>query len=122
MMMMMMMMVSYLMLSLYACSMLGALGRVVTFETCCEWELLSVQIATLLFQFTVPKYIYPYVSKVHAGSFRVCIINRTLAWITGSLMCILDHTYVSIYTQGLGTPTASQHNTFDLDFFSSLCL
>ena len=30
-------------------------------------------------------------------------------------MCIHDHTYVSIYTQGLGTPTASQHNTFDLD-------
>ena len=51
--------------------------------------------------------------KVHAGSFRVSIIHRTLTWTTGSLTCVRDHYYVCVCTLGLGTPTASQHNVFD---------
>ena len=38
---------------------------------------LTVQIITLLFTFTVHKYMYPSVSKVHAGSFRVSVIHYT---------------------------------------------
>ena len=46
--------------------------------------------------------------KVHAESFRASIIHRT--WITVSLTYIHDHSYVCVYTQGLGTPTESaQH-------------
>ena len=63
-------------------------------------------------------------SKVHAGSFRVFAIHRTLTWTTGSLTCVLDYSYACVYTQGvghliilmrayrcvcaLGTPTASR--------------
>ena len=68
-----------------------------------------MQIITLLFSFTVHKYIYPPVSKVHAGSFCVSIIHRTLTWTIGSLTCVRDYSYACVYTQGLGTPTASQH-------------
>ena len=46
------------------------------------------------------------VQHVHAGSFHV--IHRTLTWTTGSLMCVHNHSYLCIYTRGLGTPT-SQH-------------
>ena len=35
-----------------------------------------------LFKFTVKKYIYPSVSKMHAGSFRVSAIHQTLTWTT----------------------------------------
>ena len=49
-------------------SMLGVLGRVVSFETCCQWALLSVQIFRL-FKFTVQNDIYPSVSKVRLGHF-----------------------------------------------------
>ena len=42
------------------------------FEACCQWEILNVQIITLLFPFTVQKYIYPPVNKVHDGSFSCC--------------------------------------------------
>ena len=54
-------------------------------------------------------------SGVHvpAGYFRVSIIHWTLKWTTGSLMCVHDLSYACVYTQGLGTPTASQHNVFD---------
>ena len=51
--------------------------------------------------------------KVHAGSFRVSLIHRTLRWTTGSLTCVLDHSGACVYILGLGTPTASQHNIFD---------
>ena len=37
-----------------------------SFEACCQWVLLNVQIITLLFTFTIQKYIYPPVSKVYA--------------------------------------------------------
>ena len=50
---------------------------------------------------------------VHAGSFCVSIIHRTQTWTTGFLPCARDHSYACMYTQGLGTPTASQHNIFD---------
>ena len=54
---------------------------------------------------------YP-VLLVHAGSFHVFVIHRTLSltWTTGSLTGIRDHSYVCVYTMGLGTPTVSQHN------------
>ena len=51
--------------------------------------------------------------QVHAGSFRVSVIHRTLRWTTGSLTCVSDHLYACVYTRGLGTPTTSQHNIFD---------
>ena len=41
---------------------------------------------------------YPSVDKVHAGSFRVSVIHRTL---TGSLKCVRDYPCVCVYTQGL---------------------
>ena len=28
-------------------------------------------------------------------------------------MCVRDQSYACVYTQGLGTPTASQHNLLD---------
>ena len=46
---------------------------------------------TLLFPFTVQKYIYSPVGKVHAGSFHVSVIHRNLTWTTGSLTCVHDH-------------------------------
>ena len=70
--------------------------RAESFETCCQWVLVNVQIITLLFTFTVQKYIYPPVSKVHAGSFRVSVIHQTLTWITRCLTCVCDHSYVCI--------------------------
>ena len=50
----------------------------------------------------------PRVLQVHARSFHVSIIHRTLTWTTGSLMCVCDHSYACMYTRGLGTLTASQ--------------
>ena len=95
--------------------MLGVLGKVVSFEACCQWGLLTVQITRhyLLFKLTVQKYIDPSVSDVHAGSFPVSVIHQTLTWTTGSLTCVHDHSYACVYTQGLGTPTLSQYNIFD---------
>ena len=49
---------------------------------------------------------YPSVSKVNAGSFRVSVIHRTMTWTTGSLTCVRDHSYACAYTRGLGTQTA----------------
>ena len=73
--------------------------RAESFETGCHWAVLNLQIITLLFTFTVQKYTYPPVSKVHAGSFRISVIHRhqTLTCTTGSLTCIRGH----------------QHNIFD---------
>ena len=67
-----------------------------SFEACCQWALHNVQIITLLFQFTVQKYISPpdskvhaglkYISppdsKVHAGFFHVSVVHQTLTWTT----------------------------------------
>ena len=52
--------------------------------------------------------------SVRAGSFRVSIIHRTLTWtILSSSTCVRGHFCAYVYTRGLGTPTASQHNMFD---------
>ena len=75
-------------------------SRVVSFEACCQGVLL-----------TVHKYLYSSVIILHAGSFRVSIICRTLTWTTGSLTCVRDRSYA--YGRGLGTSTVSQHNIFD---------
>ena len=86
--------------------MLGALGRAESFEACCQWALLSVQITrryTLRFKFTVHKYIYSSVRKVHAVSFRVFRNppNSDMDYYTGSLTCVRDHSYACVYTLGL---------------------
>ena len=52
--------------------------------------------------------------KVHAGSFRVSVIRRTLTWPTGCLTCVRHHLYAFVYARRLGTPTASQHNICEL--------
>ena len=38
--------------------------------------------------------------EVHAGSFRVSIIRRTLTRTTGSLTCVRDPSYACVYTRG----------------------
>ena len=50
--------------------------------------------------------------KVHAGSFHVPIIHRTMTWTTGSLACVPDHSCACVYTLGLGTLAMTQHNIF----------
>ena len=56
---------------------------------------------------------------VHAGSFCVSIIHWTLTQTTGSLMCACDQYFACVYTQGLGTPSASQHKIFDSEKLTS---
>ena len=81
----------------------------------CQWALLNIQIITLLFPFTVQKYIYPPDTRQSACcvfshfrnppnsdmNYRICNVR------TWSFLC------VCIYTRRLGTPTGSQHNIFD---------
>ena len=114
------------------CSMLGALGRVVSLEACCQWALLSVQITrhytTLQFKFTVKKYMYPSVSKVHAGSVRVPVIHRTLTLTKGSLSAyvIILISVCILYTHGgwvhrqrdYESMIYSQNNNFDSEKFT----
>ena len=64
---------------------------------------------------------YP-VLQVHAGSFRVSVIYRSLTWTTGSLTCVGDDSYACVYTRGLGTPTTSQYNIFYSEKLSNLFL
>ena len=41
--------------------------------------------------------------------------NSDLTWTTGSLTCVRrDHSYACVYPRGLGTPTTSQYNIFEL--------
>ena len=77
-----------------------------SFEVCCQWALFNVQTVTLLLSFTVQKYIYPSVIKVHAGFVRDSIIHRTLTGTAWSLTCVCDHSYVGVYTLGLGSQTS----------------
>ena len=83
------------------CSMLCALGRVVSFAACCQSCYLACKSldTTLLFKITVQKlvYMYPSVSKVHAGSFRFSVSHRTLTWTTGSLTCVRGHSYACAF-------------------------
>ena len=59
---------------------------------------------------------------MHAGTDRVSVIHQTVTWTTWSLTCVRNHSYacvcIIIYKRGLGTPTASQHNIFDLEKLS----
>ena len=65
---------------------------------------------------------YP-VLQVHAGSFRISGIHRTLTWMTASSTCVRDHSHACVYTQGVkGTPTASQHHIFDSEQLSQIVL
>ena len=57
--------------------------------------------------------------QVHAGYFHVSIIHQTLTWTTGSLTCVHSLLYACIYTRGLDTLTASQHNLFDSEKLKS---
>ena len=86
--------------------------RAKSFEACCQKPLRNVlQNITLLFTFTVQKYInYPSVNKMHAGTFRGFVIHRTLTWTTGSLTCVPHHFYafVRIRIRGSGTHTHRQ--------------
>ena len=45
--------------------------------------------------------------------YGVSVIHRTLTWTTGSVSCACHHSCACVYTRGLGTPTACQHNVFD---------
>ena len=47
------------------------------------------------------------------GYFHVSIVHRTLTCTTGALTCVHGLWCACVYTRGLGTPTASQHNLFD---------
>ena len=55
--------------------------------------------------------------KVHAGSFRVSVIYRTLTWTTGSLTCVRDHS--SVYF-GLVAVTITRF-VFCIFVFCTLC-
>ena len=57
---------------------------------------------TLSYLFIRAGHIYPSVSRVPAGSFRVSIIHQTLTWTTWSLTCVHDHSYACAYTWGFG--------------------
>ena len=59
---------------------------------------------------------------MHAGSFSVSVIHQTLAWTTGCLMCVCDHSYACVYTKGLDTQTVSQHNISDSEKVSQIFL
>ena len=72
------------------------------FEACCQWALLNVKIMTLLFTFSVYKYICHLVSKVHDRTCRVSVIHRTLTWTTWRLTCVRDHSSACVYTRGVG--------------------
>ena len=56
---------------------------------------------------------YP-VLQVHAGSFIIFVIHRTLTWTTGSLMCVRDHSYACVYTRGsVGHTDSESAQQFD---------
>ena len=75
-----------------------------SFEAHCQWTLHSVQITRLVTLHYLLNLLHrstclhPSVSKVHAGSFPVYVIQRTLTWTTGSLTCVRDHSYACVYT------------------------
>ena len=50
--------------------------------------------------------------QVHAGSFRVTVFHRTLTWTTGSLPCVLDHSYACVYTRGVGHTVSESTQPF----------
>ena len=108
--------------------MLSALGRVVFNKSVLKAAangryLVCKSLDTILpFKFSVQKYIYPSVSKVHAGSFRVSVIHWTLTRTTGSSTCVRDYSYACVFTRGVGTPIPSQHTIFYLETLSQIVL
>ena len=74
-------------------------GREVSFEACCQWALLNVQITrhypTIYIYSTE---VHLSICKVHVGSFRVSVIHRTLTWTSRFLSCVTDHSYACVYT------------------------
>ena len=62
-----------------------------------------------------------YYLSVHAGSFLISVIHRTLTWTTGPLTCVHDHFCACIYTRGLGTRTASRHIFYSEKFTIFSC-
>ena len=90
----------------------GVFGLLVFFNTLSQWEKFLMGNSGRFPQGQLQQSRYPTLInyEVHAGSFRVSVIHQTLTWTTGSLSCVSNHSYASVYTRGLGTPTASQHN------------
>ena len=68
----------------------------------------------------VVKHQLSYYFSVHAWSFPVSVIHQALTWTTGSLSSLRDYSCACIYTQGLGTLTANQHNIFDSETLTNL--
>ena len=85
--------------------------RAQSFEACSQCALLNVQIISLLFPFTVQKYMYLPVSKMHAGSFRVSVIHRILTWTIRSLTCVCSFVCVRIHTRFGHTNSESSVST-----------
>ena len=98
--------------------------------------LISRHLKTKIIHFIIPfgKFGPPYLGKATAAA-RVALPSPTSAcWvflcfrnplssdmdyrILNMLKCV--HSYVCVYTQGLGTQTTSQHNIFDLDKLSHI--
>ena len=72
------------------------LGSVVSFEACCQWALLNVQITRhypTINIYCIEVQFYPSVSNVHAGFFHVSIIHRTVTGTTCAYVIILMHAY-----------------------------
>ena len=76
-------------------------GRVVSCEACCQWALLIVCKSLEQWHYPTSKcdvqYMYPSISKVHAGSLRVSVIHRLLTWTTGCWTWVRDHSYACVY-------------------------
>ena len=58
--------------------------------------------------------------KVHAGSFHVSIIHRTLTWTTLSLTCLRDPYYACVYAPGVGHTDSESAEHFRLGQFSQM--
>ena len=89
-------------------------GGVYLYTLLSQWEFFTWEIRVAFpkkSQLQQSRAIQPLINyKVHAGSFRVSITHRTLTWTTGYLTCAPAHSYACVYTRGLGTSTAIQHN------------
>ena len=65
---------------------------------------------------------YP-VLHMHAGSFCLSVIHRTLTWTTGSLTCVRDHSYACVYTRGgVGHKDSESAQHFDSEKHSQFFL
>ena len=84
-----------------------ALGRVVSFEACCQWTLHSVKITRLVtlptLKCTIQEYIYPSVSKVSACWIVSCFRNPPNSDMDHRIFnaCTWSFLYVRIHT-GVG--------------------